>query len=288
MSESIQNILKAHFSIKEEKADHHYRTELPNIIFDLDLDSFEFKLYAFIKKVAGDGGGCWKSNPNISKDIDISERKIQNALKVLSSPFELLGGKSLITIIERKKEDGSPDSNLLIINNIWRINGDHNRKSDKGGGASDAGGVVHDVREGGAPYAPKEEPSNKNPLRNDDGMKASPSRLKIKFLDGREQFFSKQDLFSLAVTGNSNWSVEDIDYLYLKLGGYTSQISDLKKLCDKIIANKSKADRAEKYTGKEKYKEKPRPSHESIPVKPSQNLKCFGDVLKEMENKKKL
>lgn len=287
MSESIQNMLKAHFSVREEKADHHYRTELPNIIFDLPLDSFEFKLYAFIKKIAGDSNGCWKSNPNISKDLDISVTKIKDSLKVLASAFELLGGQALITIIERKKPDGSPDSNLIIINNIWRMNGDHFRKDkQKEGGSANDGGVGRQKMEGGSPNDHKEEPFNKNPLRNDDGMKPSVSNLKIKFLDGREELFSKQDLFSLAVMSNSNWSVQDIDYLYLKLETYTSQISDLKKLCDKILANKSKADRAEKYAGKEKHKEKPRPSHENIPVKPSENLRSFGEVLEEQKRKK--
>jgi hypothetical protein len=284
MSESIQNILKAHFSIKEEKADHHYRTELPNIIFELPLDAFEFRVYAFIKKIAGDSGGCWMSKPNLSKECGISKRKVDECIIKLCSPFEELNGKSLLTQISRENE-----SNVLIITDIWRINGDYYREnSKKDNGCTPCRGGVHDMQGGGAQPAPKEEPSNKISLRIDDGMKPSVSKLKILFLNGTEQELSKEDLYSLAVTSRSNWGVSDIEYLYGRLETYDgSRISDLKKLCDKILANKSKADRAEKYAGKEKSKEKPRPSHESIPVKPSQNLRCFGDVLKEMENKKK-
>ena len=152
MSEDIQNFLRAHFSIYEEKADHHYRTELPNIIFDLDIDPYEFKLYALIKKIAGDERACWKSNGNLAKELGISERKIQSGLKKLASPFQLLGNLPLIKIFERKKEDGSQDTNLIVITNIWRINGDQNRKSsDGGGGAPHAGGVVSGMRGGGGP-----------------------------------------------------------------------------------------------------------------------------------------
>lgn len=285
MSESIQNILKAHFSVREEKADHHYRTELPNIIFDLPLDAFEFKLYAFIKKIAGDSNGCWKSNPNISKDIDISVTKIKDSLKVLASAFELLGGQALITIIERKKPDGSPDSNLIIINNIWRTNGDHFRKDkQKEGGSPNDGGVGRQKTEGGSPNDHKEEPSKKNPLRNDDdGMKASPSIIKLRFLNGKEQFITIQDIYSLAVLKRKDWLVSEIEYAFEKLRTYESErISDLSSLCDKIIQNKSKADRAEKFANKSKKQEQTRPSHENIPVQPQENLKRWGDIMPEL------
>lgn len=123
------------------------------------------------------------------------------------------------------------------------------------------------------------ESSSKN---DDDGMKPSVSRIKILFLSGKELDLSKEDLYAFSITSKANWSSEEIEYLYGRLKTYAdSRISDLKKLCFKILSNRSKADRAEKYAGKEKSKEKSRPSHESIPAKPSENLKSFGDVLKE-------
>lgn len=124
---------------------------------------------------------------------------------------------------------------------------------------------------------------------NDDGMKAKPSRLKIKFLDGREELFSKQDLFSLAVTSRSDWSVSDIEYLYLKLESYKSQISDLKKLCDKILANKSIAERAEKYAGKDYYKgknERHIPEHEKLPITPQGKMVSWEEMIKKKEDEK--
>lgn len=132
------------------------------------------------------------------------------------------------------------------------------------------------------------ETTTETSSKNDDGMKPSVSNLKIKFLDGTEQTFSKQDLFSLAVISKSNWSVSDIEYLYLKLSSYKSGVSDLKKLCDKIIANKSVADRAEKYSGKEKPKAKEEryvPEREKMKPTAPKKMKTWTEFEEEKKRK---
>lgn len=121
---------------------------------------------------------------------------------------------------------------------------------------------------------------------DDDGMKPSVSTLKISFLDGKEKQISKEDIYSLAVTSGCNWTVSEIDYVYERLASYENErISDLKKLCIKIINNKSKADRAEKYANKKKQETK-KPEHEKIPVEPSKNLKRWGDIMEIPKTKK--
>lgn len=283
MPEDIQDILRSHFLPKQEKPDHHYRTEIPNIIFDLNLDPYEFKLYCIIKKIAGDESGCWKSNSNISKECEISSRKIQEALKKLSSPFELLNGQALITIIPRKKEDGSPDTNLLIINDIWRFNGDHNRKNSKGGTASCAGGVVHDARGGGAPYAHKEDPLNKIPPKNFVCM-AAPDLIKIKDRVGKEQGLAKQDIFLLAVKSKLDWTTPEIENLYDVLAKYDKPINDLIGFCRTVIDKKRKEQRAEKFSKKDK--EKSTLSSNAPPFNGEKATRNFMDVLNERLNEK--
>lgn len=144
------------------------------------------------------------------------------------------------------------------------------------------------------PLPPRKKPTytetspKTSPKNDDDGMKASPSKLKIKFLDGREELFSKEDLFSLAVSSRSDWGVSDIDYLFLKLESYTSQITDLKKLCDKILFNKSKAERAEKYSNNMNPSQKSEryiPEHEKTPAVPQKNLKTWAQFEQEKKNK---
>lgn len=48
MSEEAEN-----YYVYENKPDHHYRTEIPNIVFDLDLSDSQFRLYSQLKRIAG-------------------------------------------------------------------------------------------------------------------------------------------------------------------------------------------------------------------------------------------
>lgn len=41
------------YEIEQDLPDHNWRTELPNIIFEMGLDCFSISLYAAIKKIAG-------------------------------------------------------------------------------------------------------------------------------------------------------------------------------------------------------------------------------------------
>lgn len=139
------------------------------------------------------------------------------------------------------------------------------------------------------PLPPRKKPtytetsSETSSENDDDGMKAAPSTIKLHFLNGREQSITIQDIYSLAVLKRKDWLVSEIEYAFEKLRTYESErISDLSSLCDKIIQNKSKADRAEKFANKSKKQEQTRPSHENIPVQPQENLKRWGDIMPEL------
>lgn len=146
------------FCVYEQKPDHHYRTELPNIIFELGLTPYDFTVYAALKRIAGDGGACWMSMPNLAKLCACSETQVKNSIKKLSGTFEKLK-KPLIKITRRKLENGVNQTNVITIIDVWRENGDQFRKNNidkptpplrKNGGGSH-----------GAPYgshgAPKED-----------------------------------------------------------------------------------------------------------------------------------
>lgn len=147
------------FQVVEKKPDHHYRTEIPNIIFQLGLDPYELTAYSFLKLIAGDYGKCWCTIKTLAEKAKMSERKLQECLKKLSSP--LLNGMPLIVVTQRKKADGSNDSNIIEITDIWSANGKYFRQ-----GAPNAGGGAQHAP-GGAPGAVKEEPLNKDLKGND-------------------------------------------------------------------------------------------------------------------------
>lgn len=139
-------------SDKYEEQNHSWRTELPNIIWDLGLDPYEITVYCYMKRVAGDGGQCYQSRKKMAAKCGMSERKFREVKVSLAKKRIELNNQSLIHIQKRKSVDGDPDTDLITIINIWPIN-----FQKYNGGAQPAPGVGHHVPEGGAPPAPKEE-----------------------------------------------------------------------------------------------------------------------------------
>jgi len=137
------------FQIEDGSSLHKYRTETPNIVYDLDLDPYEGWLYSHLKRIAGDQGACFASNKTLAIKSKISERKVKDCKNSLSQ-------KGLIKITERKKANGSPDTTLIQIIDLWPQNFVHFQK--KFSRACGARGVGHVVPEGRACGARKEEP----------------------------------------------------------------------------------------------------------------------------------
>jgi len=97
---------------------HHYRTEIPNIIFQLGLSAYEISLYLAIKRTAGDRGWSFIGTKRLAKESGMSEGKVSQVKKDLTKPHDLLNGKSLITITKRKREDGGNATDLIEITDV--------------------------------------------------------------------------------------------------------------------------------------------------------------------------
>jgi len=109
--------------IIDHGASHTYWTQMPNIVDELDLDPYEFRLYMAYKRVAGEGGSCYMKTSTLLEKTKMGERKFQHCKKSLSKPRAELEGLSLITIIPRYhplEKRRLPDD--VIINNIWGVN----------------------------------------------------------------------------------------------------------------------------------------------------------------------
>jgi hypothetical protein len=116
--------LDEEFNVEEEKSDHHYRTEIPNIVFKLGISIQAIALYAYLKNTAGDKSACWKKQKTICGDLDISPASYVKYRKELAKPQSLLNGKPLIKIQIRKNADKSNQTTKIFISGIWRDNGD--------------------------------------------------------------------------------------------------------------------------------------------------------------------
>ena len=95
----------------------------------------------------------------------MSVRKLQQVKKSLTKPQALLNGKPLIKITERTTKHGDPDTDLVEIIDIWPDNFLYFIQKSSKGGAPYAPGVVHEMHEGGASHAPKEEQTKEEPIR---------------------------------------------------------------------------------------------------------------------------
>lgn len=182
--------------VKEDKPDHHWRTEIPNIIWDLGMKSGYRDLYSYYKKVAGDNGHCSTSAATIQKATGISPNTQKKYRDGLSIPHELLGGKSLIRVYEdRVTPEGDPDTVRVEIVNIWRENGDNERRKIKeraeerfkgtskfeGGTSKFEGGVPQNLREGTSKFADKEEPLKKILKKNNNKPSAIAAQAVVVF-----------------------------------------------------------------------------------------------------------
>jgi hypothetical protein len=148
------------FETADLSSNHHYRTELPNIIFKLGLTPHEFALYCVYKQIAGDRGCCFRRGKNLAKETGISERLLREVKKKLCAPRFELDGLSLITITPRFKPGTKErDTDLVTINDIWPINYQKLATPGKICGTPPAPCAVPP-----APRAEKEEPLKKKSL----------------------------------------------------------------------------------------------------------------------------
>jgi hypothetical protein len=145
---------------------HQYRTEIPNILLDSGIDPYELSFYLHLKRIAGDHGKCWASNDYLVKQTKISERKIREIKKSLVK-------KKLIKTFQKKKEDGSTECMVIEIINIWSLNNDFYKKENDDAPTLEWWGTIclgvgHHMPGGAAPYAPKEEPYEEEPIKKKD------------------------------------------------------------------------------------------------------------------------
>ena len=163
------------FIVIEEKPDHHFRTEIPNIVDDLGLSVYAYRVYGKMKRHAGDGGYCNMSIPKIAKAIKCSENTVRDAKKELEAPFEMLGGKPLIRTKKRQSASKKNDTDVVTIVAIWRENGDYYRslksESQKNyTGSRDEPPLVHEMNHPGSGDEPKEEPLKEEPFLRKDNV----------------------------------------------------------------------------------------------------------------------
>jgi hypothetical protein len=101
----------------DKQARKKFRVELPNIVDDLNLSVFEFRLYVHMRRVAGETGECWQSTDTLAKACGMSTGSVSKAKKKLLTPRDELNGKTLIL-----RSDTNKSSDCFIVNDVWYEN----------------------------------------------------------------------------------------------------------------------------------------------------------------------
>lgn len=103
------------YKISDSGDGRKYFTMMPNVIDDMHLSPFAFRLYLHLKRVAGDDGKCYQSTETLSKACEMSAGSVSKAKLELVS-------KSLIEIKIISGDHGEFYRHEITIIDIWKIN----------------------------------------------------------------------------------------------------------------------------------------------------------------------
>lgn len=258
--------------IQEELPDHHYRTEIPNFIFQAGLSVYDLAVYAFIKYRAGDDKKCWETVPNICKELGIGATKLREAidnLKEGKNKFNI----PLINKQPRKKPDGSNDSCLLTIINVWGFNGKICNKNKNKGTSPNEGGVPRQTRGGTSPREHKQDPSEQDQLLcSVKGAENAP--VVHNFLDlptsvqkthpnGENINCTYQEFLQFCIANRKDFSTLETQEAWEILINHKGFISDFTKFLEGTILNQRKSKAKEDKKWKEEQKEEKKQSENS-------------------------
>lgn len=154
-----------------DEAPHDHFSQIPNIVDDMGLTPYAYRLYGHLRRVAGENGKCWQSTSTLAKSCGMSTGTVSKAKEELENVFP-----PLIRVISKKKDDGST-YHEVFVSDIWKINHDHFN-----------GNPVHMVkglaRSPGETYRSRGE-SKKNPLIQEEPNSGVPPKIETLSLENQ-------------------------------------------------------------------------------------------------------
>ena len=109
------------FKIQDLSSNHKYRTELPNILFEVGINATLIGVYSALKRCAGDHGNCTKSERRLAKELGATPKSLRVWINQLCEVNPKLN-KSLIIVQRRLSESGDKDTNCISIVDLWPDN----------------------------------------------------------------------------------------------------------------------------------------------------------------------
>ena len=99
--------------ISEPKGLYNYYSQIPNLVDDMNLSVYAYRLYGHLKRVAGEDGLCWQSTQTLAESCGMSVGSISKYKKELVD-------RKLIKIEKKSGDNGAYDE--ITITDIWLKN----------------------------------------------------------------------------------------------------------------------------------------------------------------------
>lgn len=119
------------------------------------------------------------------------------------------------------------------------------------------------------------------------------ARIEILNEDEKKEILSKEDLYSLAIQKKTDWTRNEIEYLFDRLNQYPGKIRDLYKFCEKVIENYRRVQQAEEFSKKKKQSWRKNPDNtqqrDSQNEQPKEQIRFehvgkFAEIVKKLKN----
>lgn len=145
--------MAARYEIRDDGDYRKYFTQTPNIVDDMELSVYAFRLYFHLRRVAGDNGECWQSVDTLSKSCRMS------AGMITKSRNELVKA-GLIKIDRKDNPRGGRDFFIIALVDLWKDNYEKYKATSLYELASSPDELAS------SPHEVKNNPVNKNPIKN--------------------------------------------------------------------------------------------------------------------------
>jgi DNA-binding MarR family transcriptional regulator len=101
--------------ITEEASERRYYTMIPNMIDDMGLSPFAYRLYGHFRRVAGEAGGCWQSVTTLAAICQMSRGMVSRCRQELEEA-------GLINVTRTDNPHGGRDYITVTVKDIWLLN----------------------------------------------------------------------------------------------------------------------------------------------------------------------
>jgi hypothetical protein len=101
--------------VEDKSGDRRYFTMIPNMLWEIGLTYHDREMYAFLKRIAGDHGTCWRSMRTLARESGLSLGQIEKSREILEAA-------GLITCDKRKRPEGGWSTWHISIVDVWKRN----------------------------------------------------------------------------------------------------------------------------------------------------------------------